>query len=117
MKLWQNRIGWILAALPMLLLGGVLSLMLHVRLGFGRFPRPMVDDYIGFGFRIHDALVACAGVAAIFVGPGIWLVFVRPARPRTRAVLGQVVLYFFGWLLIWLLRHWDPGLFFKWYFD
>ena len=115
----KNRLTWFLAASSLLLLVVIIGLALHVRLGLGHWPQPMVENYDSGLYDIHEWLIVIVGYYAVYVAvPLLLLVLSFPrfrSSPQTHA--GQFGLIALGWILIGLFYLVDYGKFVTWLLD
>ena len=115
----ELRPAWACALSPWGFLVLLSTTILHLRLGLGRFPKPMFDDYLSPAFRVHAALTHGVGVAAFLGVPVVWLVL--QAFPRFRAprpiFLRQFAVFVLGWAVFFALAIGDPWSLVTWYLD
>lgn len=113
-------VSWSCALSPVVLLFVFIGFGIHVRLGLGHWPTPMVEDYHSAAFRVHEwVLIGSLWFALVIAGP-LWLVSLfsrslRPAWPRTVAF--QLLLCAAGWLAIVAVLRFDPTTFSAWLLD
>jgi len=114
MKLQQ--VTWIPAALWILTPVIFLGLALHVRVGLGHWPKPLIERYETSAYQSHELVLEVVANLAIFTG-GIWLLAIcfKKTRPAWRTLLPQIILYLAGLGIYFLFRAINPGHFFDWY--
>jgi hypothetical protein len=106
-----------LASVPIWILVDLYSLVLRARLSLGRWPRPFNPDPGDLEFRFHWLRLAYTLVfgvpllVALSIGLLIW---VKRSGGRIAPALTTM---FCTWGIALLLWHFDPGRFFKWFFD
>jgi hypothetical protein len=91
----------------------------HIRIGLGHWPTPMMEDYRTIPFRIHEYVLIGILLFAVFAAGPIWLVclFFRRLRLPWRVHVTQAAIYGLGWLLIFLASKYDPTTFTAWFLD
>lgn len=110
---------WLPCWAPLALFMGVLSLAAHVRLGLGRWPVPMVENYHTKGYQYHEVLVFLLGLVALYIAGPLWAILVATPRLRlspTRHLL-QFAVFISGFVLIFLAAKFDPTPFTEWFLD
>jgi hypothetical protein len=113
----NSFLTWILSFSSLALLLGILSLAVHVRLGLGHWPEPMVEGYDTTAFKLHQWLVFAIGHFAIFLAIPLWplLLLFKRFRAGVKTHLVQSIVYSVGWLLIYLFLEYDPTSFSEWW--
>ncbi len=115
----ELRPSWACALAPWGFLMLLASVILHLRLGLGRFPKPMWDDYLTSAFRVHASIVLAAGWVSALVVPLVWLAM--QAFPRLRAptavFLRQFAVTVLGWAVFFAFAIGDPWRLVSWYLD
>ena len=113
-------VSWSCALSPFALLLVFLAFGVHIRLGIGHWPIPMIENYHSTAFSIHEwVLMICVWFSLFVAGP-LWLICLllrslRPAWPRT--VVSQLVTCAAGWLAIFAVLTFDPTTFSAWFLD
>ena len=104
---------------PLTLLLLLLSLAAHIRLGLGRWPTPMVDDYPSALFRLHNHAVGIWLLFSLFGALPTW--FFCQIFPQWRSSFHQArthfALFALGWIVIVLAARIDPTTFTPWFLD
>ncbi len=115
----ELRPSWVCALSPWVFLAFLSSTILHLRLGLGRFPKPMFDDYLTPAFRMHASLTHGLGVAAFLGVPVVWLVLQAFPRLRvpTALFLRQFAVFVLGWAVFFAFAIGDPWSLVTWYLD
>jgi len=110
---------WICALSSLALLVAILTLAVHVRLGLGHWPEPMVEDYQTAAFKIHEWVTVALAHFALFMAIPLWplLLLFKKFRAGVRTHMVQSIIYSVGWLLIYLVIRFDPTSFSKWLLD
>ncbi|OYV05924.1 MAG: hypothetical protein CFE26_09045 [Verrucomicrobiales bacterium VVV1] len=110
---------WIPSLAPLGLFLGVLSLAAHVRLGLGRWPVPMIENYDTKGYHYHEMLVFLLGIGALYVAGPLWaiLVAIPKLRLSPKRHLLQLAVFISGFVLIFLAAKLDPTTFTEWFLD
>lgn len=115
----EVRPSWACALAPWGFLVLLATTILHLRLGLGRFPEPMIEDYQTPAFRAHAALTHGLGVVAFLGAPALWLLLM--AFPRFRAPAGvfarQFAVFVVGWAIFFAFAIGDPARLVTWYLD
>jgi membrane-bound acyltransferase YfiQ involved in biofilm formation len=114
------QVAWTCASSSSVLLIVYVTFGLHLRLGLGHWPMPMVEDYDSPIFRLHEwLLIGCLTFAYLIAAPLYLLCLAIPAlRPAPlRVVLLQLAIWLLGWLLFIGLYHFDPTPFSAWFAD
>lgn len=103
----------------MVLLLCILSLGMHVRLGLGHWPQPMVDKYTTAAFSFHTQAVIGLALFTMYGAGPLWLLLLcfRRVRASARLHLLQAGIYLVGWGLVVGYMAWDPRRFVQWYLD
>jgi|JI10StandDraft_1071094.scaffolds.fasta_scaffold138434_2 hypothetical protein len=116
---WKAFLTWLCACCPLALLFLLLALALHIRLGLGHWPRPMVEGYDSFWFGLHDDAVGWMYLFSLHCAGPLWLamVCVPQLRLSLRRHLFQCGVFFGGWFLIFLAGRLDPTTFTEWLLD
>src|SRR5262245_11796038 len=116
LKAWPT---WFCALMPAVLFAEVISLVLHVRIGLGHWPRPMIEKFSTPWFDTHEKICFLVALLTIYVAPAIWflLLFFRGLRLSLRLNLLQFATYGLGWGLIAGFCKWDPWRFVEWMLD
>jgi hypothetical protein len=107
-----NRLWWFFSLVPWIWLALLVSIALHLRVGLGYWPRPVLDNYTSGGFSVHFVTVALIGVFSLAsVAPiSIGLVIMRTSP-------FQPLIYCLGWLCIVGFCKYDPTRFVTWLLD
>ena len=112
-------VTWALALSPLLLLFEIISLALHVRMGLGHWPKPMIENYGTAAFDWHALTVIGFGVFTTYaaIPLGLLCLCFRPLRITRRTHLIQAGVFAAGWGVVWAYCAWDPQQFVAWYLD
>ncbi len=111
--------SWLCALGPAALAVGLITLMVHVRLGVGHWPEPMREDYRTFAYHAHSLAVLWLFAHSLFLAPvagGLLLCF-RATRGSWRLHLRQLAWFAAGWCLTLAVWHGDPFRFVTWLKD
>ena len=104
---------WLCVVAPWILLLLIVALAVHVRLGLGHWPKPMVEDYHTLACKLHDDIIGCMFLFSVYAALPLWLIFL--CFRRLRISLGvhilQFVVFGCGWLVIYLAGKYDPTTF------
>ena len=116
---WKPFGTWACALCPAALLLLLLLMALHVRLGLGHWPRPMVEGYDDFAFQLHEQLVGWMCLFTLHWAGPLWLVMlcIPQLRLSARSHMVQCAVFFGGWVLIFLAGQLDPTSFTEWLLD
>ena len=116
---WKDLPTWLCTITPWLLIVVGLSLAMHVRLGLGHWPQPVVEHYATPAFQKHLWGFRVSFVFALYSLVPAWM-FLLCAR-RFRVSVGfhaiQAAGYVGGWLFILLICSMDPWRFLAWLAD
>jgi hypothetical protein len=115
----ELRPSWACALAPWAFLILLTTVILHLRLGLGRFPKPMWDDYLTPAFRLHSSIVHASGVLSALTVPVVWLAlqwFPRFRAP-TPVFLRQIAVTILGWAVFFAFAIGDPWRLVSWYLD
>jgi|GEM_PF-5790681 len=107
------------ASAPLVLLGLLISLAIHIRVGLGHWPKPMTEDLPTVAFQWHDNLVGIWFIFSLFGAAPVWCIcqFIpSPGAPRQK-IDKQAVLFIAGWCAIFMLGRFDPTSFTEWLLD
>lgn len=118
---WMTRAMWLLMFTPAGALLLFVSVALHLRIGLGRWPTYASGEYQTAAFQVHEQLFNVFLGFTIWGAIPLWLVLVcmqrfRPAWSWKR-VLGQLLLFLTGWMLIALFIGLNPSGIVNWYLD
>lgn len=116
----EPRVAWACALSPLGALLVYISFAVHLRLGLGHWPMPMVEDYQTPIFQLHQwVLIACLFFAYLVSAPAYLLCFAIPKlRPASARIVGlQLALWLTGWLLFYAAGKYDPTPFSAWFAD
>jgi hypothetical protein len=104
---------------PWVLFVLVAAMAVHVRLGLGHWPKPMVEDYRTLAYKIHDDMIGCVFLFGIYVALPLWLIFLcfRRLRLSLAVHLLQLLVFGCGWLAIYFAGKYDPTTFSEWFLD
>lgn len=110
---------WLCVLSSHLLFGVLWGLAMHVRLGLGRWPRPMWDKYATAAFEAHFHVLQAVGLATVYGAIPIWFLLLcfRRFRGTLKLHLLQAVVYGLGWGVIGLWCLVDPWKFLQWLAD
>ena len=92
---------------------------LHLRLGLGHWPKPMIENYETLAFRIHEIAFYLLLLFTVFAAVLLWLVFLcfRRLRLSWRVHIAQALTYSLGWLVLLVVGKYDPTTFTEWFLD
>lgn len=111
---------WLCVLTPVILLLVFITLALHVRIGLGHWPQPMIEDYRTEAYYRHQELFRLTAYATFYGALPCWMLLII-AFPRLRGSarlhLGQAGVYAAGWALIGIYCVIDPGRFIEWLLD
>ncbi len=113
-------VSWACAFSPFFLLFCFFTLGIHIRLGLGHWPTPMLEDYHTRAFDIHAAIFGIVVTCAFYAAAPVWFVclFFRALRPSwPRAICSQLAICASGWLIIAAVYRFDPTTFTAWVLD
>ena len=107
---------WICAGSSLALLLLILSLAIHLRLGLGHWPEPIVEDYQTAAFKVHEWVLFLVAHFAGFLAIPLWpvLLIFRRFRAGIKTHLVQSAVFSVGWILILLFFKYDPTSFSQW---
>jgi hypothetical protein len=107
------------ALAPIFLFVQILGVVAHVRLGLGRWPTPMIDNYQTPLFHLQAIVTFATALYAIMAAPAVFVgvFYPRKARVSRRVHFTQFAVHVTGWLLIWGFWKWDPQRFVTWFMD
>jgi hypothetical protein len=110
---------WVLVASPLLLLVIFFTLAVHVRIGLGHWPTPMIENYETTAYNLHMLVFISALLFAVYVAVPLWLISLcfRVFRISLKTHLIQAGVYAVGWALIVLCTLVDPCKFVEWFLD
>jgi hypothetical protein len=96
-----------------------LALALHVRLGLGHWPTPMIENYRTTFFTVHYQILLGVGLFAVYGAAPLWflLLCVHRFRGAWRTHIAQGVAYILGWIMMFLVVKFDPTTFTDWFLD
>jgi hypothetical protein len=111
--------SWLCAATSPALFISFVTLLLHVRLGVGHWPKPMWEDYSTFALKAHELVALGLFATSTFVAPviGVGLLCFRATRGSWQFHVAQLGLFAGGWILVLALWHADPFQFVTWLKD
>lgn len=111
--------SWLCAATSPALLVAFVTMMLHVRLGVGHWPKPMWEDYSTVALKAHQLVTLWLFASSTFVAPvfGLGLLCFRATRGGWRFHVAQLALFAIGWTAVLVLWHADPFRFVTWLKD
>ncbi len=111
--------SWLCALGPLAMTAGLVTLMLHVRLGVGHWPEPMREDYRTFASNAHSLVELWLFAHSLMLAPVSWLVLLcfRATRGTWRFHLRQLAWFALGWGLTLAIWHGDPFRFVTWLKD
>ncbi len=110
---------WLFVLSPVVLLLTFITLALHVRLGLGHWPTPMLENYHTSAYQAHEQVLTYFGYFTVFAALPLWLLMLcfRACRISLRTHLLQAAVYAAGWVLIVFYCTIDPGRFVAWFMD
>ena len=96
-----------------------LTLGIHIRLGLGHWPVPMIEDYRSPAFLVHEVVLLVWLYCALFGAMPLWLLclLIRPLQPSRRVAVTQLLTFGVGWLLIAAVLIFDPTTLSAWFLD
>jgi hypothetical protein len=114
-----TALTWACASSPVLLLMIWIAMAIHLRLGLGHWPKPMVEDYKTFAFDVHEMILILVGYFAVFIALplGLILVCFKRFRGPMSLHIRQAATFVVGWALIVLFARLDPTTFTDWFMD
>src|SRR5262245_24147682 len=116
---WKDLPTWLCVMTPWVLIVVGLSLALHVRLGLGHWPNPVVEHYTTPAFQTHLWGFRASFVFALYSLAPVWMLLLCAQRFRVSVWFHaiQVAVYIGGWLVIFLVCWTDPWRFMSWLAD
>lgn len=93
------------------------TLAVHLRMGLGHWPQPMIENYSTPLFNIHAMVVALVAGLTLILSLFVWWALTIWADTSRRDSLLQLGIYFCGWLLLILAAYSDPTTFTSWLLD
>jgi hypothetical protein len=110
---------WLCMVSPFMLGLTYVTMGLHIRLGLGHWPKPMVENYQTVAFRIHEGTFLVVMLFTVFAAVPLWGVFLcfRRLRLSWRTHIAQALTYSLGWLVILVAGKYDPTTFTDWFLD
>lgn len=111
--------GWVISTAPLILLGGFLALALHVYVGLGRWPEPMVESYETTVTEALEVFIFCVGVFALYLAGPLWILAhcLRKPREAARIQAIQVAVFCLGWVLVFVIPFVVLKQFTEWFLD
>ena len=111
--------SWLCVLLPWIFLGTLAAAMVHLRLGLGHWPKPMIEDYTAMPFRIHIFATQWLGLSSAVVAPPAWafLVCFRSMRLGFRIHRIQGIVFLSAWAVFALFVWADPWRLVTWAID
>lgn len=111
--------SWLCALGPLAMTAGLVTLMLHVRLGVGHWPEPMREDFRTFAYNAHSLITLWLFAHSLMLAPVSWLVLLcfRSTRGSWKFHLGQLAWFALGWILTQAIWFTDPFRFVTWLKD
>ena len=96
----------------------LVAMAFHIRLALGRWPDFGEDCHTAL-FSIHEFIFGGVGLFAVFVAAPLWLLLLcfRSFRGTWRTHIAQTLIFFCGWLVIYLAGKYDPTPFTNWFLD
>jgi len=115
----RDRLAWLCVSTPYLLLLALVTLAFHVRLGLGRWPVPVIENYQTASYLLHQHYVHTWLLITVVGALPAWglLLCFQPGQLSLRACAKQLACYAFGWGLICLTAILDPTPFTEWFLD
>jgi len=115
----SRTLTWVLVSSPYLLLLIFLALAVHVRVGFGHWPTPVLENYHTMACSLHEQVVIWVAAFTIFFAIPLWLISLlfRLFRISLKTHLIQAGAYVGGWAMLILYARVDPYRFVEWFFD
>jgi len=110
---------WLPAFSSLALVLAFAGFALHIRLGLGHWPKPMVESYGTPLADFHVKSLILFGIFAVYVAGPLWLLMLcfKPLRISLPIHIRQVLLFGFGWLLLYIWVRRDPFRFIDWFLD
>jgi hypothetical protein len=110
---------WVCVLAPVYLLVVYVAMAIHIRVGLGHWPKPMVEDYHSVLFQVHKWLLVGCIFFAVFAAIPVWVLLLcfRAFRITLRIHVAQLGIFVLGWLLIFLAAYFDPTTFTDWFLD
>lgn len=114
-----TRFTWLCAASPLFVLLLFVTMALHVRLGYGRWPQDAIDDFPALHFRLHEWMFLEAILFSVFapmplLGALIWH---RRLGMRLQQFILRILVYVTGWVATFAILATVPARFVTWYLD
>ena len=102
-----------------LLLVIFLTLAVHVRVGLGHWPTPVLENYHTMACSLHEQAVIWVAVFTMFFAIPLWLISLlfRIFRISLKTHFIQAGAYVVGWMMLILYACIDPHRFVEWLFD
>jgi len=115
----REWLTWLCVSTPYLLLLGLVTLALHVRLGLGRWPVPIFENYVTVPYLLHEHYVYTWLLLTVIGSLPAWglLLSFQRGQLSLRACAKQLACYALGWGLIFLTAILDPTPFTEWFLD
>jgi len=117
--LWRQLPTWLCVITPWVLLVVGFSLAVHVRLGLGHWPNPVVEDYATSAFKGHFLALRITFGLALYSFVPVWMLLLSARRFRVslRFHALQAGVYVGGWLGVLLVCSLDPWRLMRWLAD
>ena len=114
-----TRFTWLCAASPSIVLLLFVTMALHVRLGYGRWPQDAIDNFPALHFQIHEWMFLEAILFSVFapmplLGTLIWH---RRLGIRLKESALRVAVYLTGCIAAFGILATVPARFVTWFLD
>src|SRR5712671_6882761 len=115
----KQWVTWLCALAPWIALFFFITMSLHVRASFGKWPQQSVHHFDSVSLQIHQLVFLLSTFFALFGAIPLWLLSLcfRSLRLLFRNHFLQVVLFIAGWSVHFFLYSSSGGEWMTWYFD
>lgn len=113
----RSLLTWLCVLSPFLLGLVYVTMGLHIRLGLGHLPRPMIDDYQTLAFRVHVGTFFVIMCFTCWAAIPLWIFFLcfRAFRISWRAHIAQAFAFGIGLILFQIAFTDNSSTFAKWF--